>query len=233
MTPTRAGYPPAALLVLCLYSRGTALKLNAPLTWSGLSPEKATGRELTAALIEHIADLWGNISLQEYGLTGAACTIKPTEEHIKAYVDKLFAGKTPSAQPHAYFLAGGSGSGKSSVSHKVGIPFDTAIVADIDDIMMNLFKPAEKKDMKKMFDCAGKATDVMTNFLKKAISGGYDLIRDGTGATSFPYTQLNQNLIKQGYKTSMLMVYVPEKVAQERVKKRADETGRQVPPSVV
>ena len=132
-----------------------------------------------------------------------------SELHDKI-VEKYVGGKSPVNSPTAYFMGGGTASGKSSVirSGMVTIP-ENRIEIDPDALKAEL--PEYQNMIEAGDDSAAAFVHEESSYLSKRIA-----------AVSFA-----------GQKVVATYVTIPTEVAVERAKKRAERSGRAVPDSVI
>lgn len=144
---------------------------------------------------------------------------------------KEIAGK-----PKAIFLAGPAGSGKSTITKQLLPNNYTGI--NIDDTYEELLKASgiglKQKDfnadqLSQAAKLMGQAQKATKEKYAQSLSKKYNLIIDGTGASSKPLLKKKQQLEDLGYETLMLMIYVSPLTSLERNQNR----DRSLMPSIV
>jgi predicted kinase len=130
-------------------------------------------------------------------------------------------------KPHAIFLAGPAGSGKSYMSKQL-IPPSLSVINSDDTYEEMLkasgiglkqkdFTPDQLSTASKLQAQARKATQ---DKLAQSISNLQDIIIDGTGAAPNPVLKKKQELESLGYTTLMLMIYVSPLTSLQRNSER-------------
>ncbi len=130
-------------------------------------------------------------------------------------------------KPHAIFLAGPAGSGKSYMSKQL-IPPSLSVINSDDTYEEMLkasgiglkqkdFTPDQLSTASKLQAQARKATQ---DKLAQSISNLQDIVIDGTGAAPNPVLKKKQELEALGYTTLMLMIYVSPLTSLQRNSER-------------
>lgn len=105
------------------------------------------------------------------------------------------------SKPIAIFMAGGAGSGKSTVVKSI-----KDLIPNVD--VINADKFVEDKDSP-MYNSVLKASNhIRKNVLPKSIEDKKNLIYDTTAANPKTLIPFTEQAIKNGYKIAMIMVYV-------------------------
>jgi predicted kinase len=139
-------------------------------------------------------------------------------------------------KPHAIFLAGPAGSGKSYMSQQL-IPSSLTVINSDDTYEEMLkasglgmkqkdFTPDQLSQAAKMQAQARKTTQ---DKLSQSIKNMQDIVIDGTGAAPNPVLKKKQELEALGYTTLMLMIYVSPLTSL----KRNSERDRSLMPGIV
>jgi len=139
-------------------------------------------------------------------------------------------------KPHAIFLAGPAGSGKSYMSQQL-IPSSLTVINSDDTYEEMLkasglgmkqknFTPDQLSQAAKMQAQARKTTQ---DKLSQSIQNMQDIVIDGTGAAANPVLKKKQELEALGYTTLMLMIYVSPLTSL----KRNAERDRSLMPGIV
>jgi len=139
-------------------------------------------------------------------------------------------------KPHAIFLAGPAGSGKSYMSQQL-IPSSLTVINSDDTYEEMLkasglgmkqkdFTPDQLSQAAKMQAQARKTTQ---DKLSQSIKNMQDIVIDGTGAAPNPVLKKKQELEALGYTTLMLMIYVSPLTSL----KRNAERDRSLMPGIV
>lgn len=165
---------------------------------------------------------------------------------LHAAIEDEMLDAAPKAQknPIAVLMMGGSGSGKSRVKALEGVKVDGMVDVDADAVKAALptyLDMVHKGDEQAAWNHHNESQDVAASAVTKAIASRQHLLYDATGANRNTYLGgyglfdsdgLFKMLKKQGYEIRVVMVYVPEELAWQRVKSRAKETGRHIPEDV-
>ena len=139
-------------------------------------------------------------------------------------------------KPHAIFLAGPAGSGKSYMSKQL-IPSSLTVINSDDTYEEMLkasglgmkqkdFTPDQLSQAAKMQAQARKTTQ---DKLSQSIKNMQNIVIDGTGAAPNPVLKKKQELEALGYTTLMLMIYVSPLTSL----KRNSERDRSLMPGIV
>ena len=130
-------------------------------------------------------------------------------------------------KPHAIFLAGPAGSGKSYMSKQLIPPSLTVINSD--DTYEEMLKASgiglKQKDFTPdQLSAASKlqaqARKVTQDKLAQSLQNMQDIVIDGTGAAPNPVLKKKQELEALGYTTLMLMIYVSPLTSLQRNSER-------------
>jgi dephospho-CoA kinase len=156
-------------------------------------------------------------------------------------LSKLLLEATSS--PLAIFLAGSAGAGKSSFRRQFIDPIGDFTILNIDDEFEPLLQKANiPLDFRKytstdQLSAAGTAMataqKIHRSKYEKCKSELGNIIIDGTGASSREVLKKKQELEDLGYKTAMVVVFVPPDVSLQRNVKRGNEGGRTLMPGII
>jgi predicted ABC-type ATPase len=156
----------------------------------------------------------------------------------KAYEEKVIAAELQGATKgdQAVFMSGGPASGKTSLLKKQFGEAQGFAVIDPDRIKS--FDPVMEIGVAMgMRDAAALAHENSSRLSKElyatARDRGLNVLMDGTGANAGKYIGQMQELKGKGYQVTLLAQHVPEEVGVARALKRADRTGRYVPPEFI
>lgn len=130
--------------------------------------------------------------------------------------------------PHifkAVFLAGGPGSGKTTIAKRL-LEWTGLRFADVDKFF-DLFKKMQRSGDYELF---WKLTSART---KGWVAGRLGIVLDGTGRDLNNIKEQKITLEKLGYETAMIFVNADLSVAKARAQSREQESGRPVPESLV
>jgi dephospho-CoA kinase len=139
-------------------------------------------------------------------------------------------------KPHAIFLAGPAGSGKSYMSQQL-IPSSLTVI-NSDDTYEEMLKASglgmKQKDftpdqLSQAAKMQAQARKVTQDKLSQSIKNMQDIVIDGTGAAPNPVLKKKQELEALGYTTLMLMIYVSPLTSL----KRNAERDRSLMPGIV
>jgi predicted ABC-type ATPase len=152
------------------------------------------------------------------------CDIVKSDSEIDTFIkNRLEKSKN---EKIAIVLVGGPGSGKSEgkkdVIRKIKKTIKDFVNIDPDEILTTLF---ENKN-----ECRKEVNIINDQSYEMSISQGKNIIFDGTGK-DFDWYSANvlKRLKDSGYKVSLVIVMNNVEIVLERIKKRAEETGRDVP----
>lgn len=142
------------------------------------------------------------------------------------------------AEPTTLFLAGGSGSGKSTVLEALGdVKPPDAVMVNPDLIKEAMPEYREMVAGKSKYSAAGaheESSDVSKRLLTQAVKGDYNVIVDGTGNSGEgKFLRKIDQQKKLGRKVKVVMVDIPTDEAIRRADKRAARTGRYVAPEEI
>lgn len=156
----------------------------------------------------------------------------------KAYEKKVIAEELRGATKgdQAVFMSGGPASGKTSLLKKQFGEAQGFAVIDPDRI--KAYDPVMEIGVAMgMRQAAALAHENSSRLSKElyatARDQGLNVLMDGTGANAGKYIGQMQELRGKGYKITLLAQHVPEEVGVDRALKRADRTGRYVPPEFI
>ena len=139
-------------------------------------------------------------------------------------------------KPHAIFLAGPAGSGKSYMSKQL-IPSSLTVI-NSDDTYEEMLKASgigmKQKDftpdqLSQAAKMQAQARKVTQDKLSQSVQNMQDIVIDGTGAATNPVLKKKQELEALGYTTLMLMIYVSPLTSL----KRNAERDRSLMPGIV
>jgi len=152
---------------------------------------------------------------------------------------KRFLTEAAGSSPKAIYMAGGPGSGKSTVLDKIGAMDGSFGIVNADDFFEPLLKAAGipldlDHPEREIRSQQGKLFVQAQNLAKekiKALAGNREnIIIDGT-AGSFPTVRkAKERLEEAGYEVAMIYVDVPLEVSLQRNEERAAMGGRKVKP---
>lgn len=138
---------------------------------------------------------------------------------------QIFEGPNDKHIFKAVFMAGGPGSGKSTIANML-FGGEGLKLVDRDQILLQFTKMNKEIDRSHI----GELRDKTRNHY---IDGRLGMIIDGTARKSDSILKLKTELESFGYETIMVFVHTDLDTAKERVLARATATGRVVPESVV
>jgi len=166
-----------------------------------------------------------------------------TEERRQLHqkiLDETMSGKTPvvGSQPIAYVMGGGPAAGKSSALRDGGIIIpDNTVHIDSDQIKAKIPEydnMVSKKNPKSAAFVHEESSAVSKELQKRASSGGYNTLLDGTGDSSIESLESKIVAMKDsGQRVVAHYVTVDTETAVKRSNARAEKTGRVVPEAVV
>jgi predicted ABC-type ATPase len=138
-------------------------------------------------------------------------------------------------KPVAVLMMGGPGSGKSTA--KRGMDLSGFVVVDADDIKDDLpeFQTAIAMNARDAAKIVHSESDYIGRTLRKrAVEERKNLMIDGTGRSAEDYEQQIDALRDEGFFVAAMFCHLDDvNVALERVRERAERTGRYVPEHVV
>lgn len=142
----------------------------------------------------------------------------------------------PGTQPIAVFTMGGPGSGKSSIIKDL----DESKYVHVDPDAIRTQLPEYKKSTGEGLTYRGaalmthpEASDIAKKMTAEAVKEGKHVIIDGTGANATSIINKMEKLRKAGYQIRLAYAHLGEQQGVERVAGRAEQTGRDVPESVI
>lgn len=140
-------------------------------------------------------------------------------------ISQLQEGKHDKFIFKAVFMAGGPGSGKSTIAKQIFSGTGLKLV-DRDNILLQFTKMHKSVDRSHI----GVLRDKTRNLY---IDGRLGMIIDGTARKAESITELKMELESLGYDTMMIFVSTDLEEAKRRVLAREQRTGRKVPEEVV
>jgi len=145
--------------------------------------------------------------------------------------------------PIAIFLAGSAGAGKSTFRREFLDSIADFTVLNIDDEYESLLQkanlPLDVRKFKGVEDLSigniamSQAQKIHRSKYEKSKSDMSHIIIDGTGASSREILKKKKELENLGYRTAMILIFVPPDISLYRNIKRGDEGGRTLLPSIV
>lgn len=158
---------------------------------------------------------------------------KKRQEFYDKIIDKALKDvpSKPPGEREAVFLMGGPGSGKSVARSSLKGDF---VEIDADNIKNDFpeYKLAtrpEKTYRKAAHMVHKESAHVSNQMLDRAMEEGKPFVFDRTGVSLRRMRDDMKRARKAGYKLRVVMVDVPKKVGRDRVRKRAESSGRYVP----
>jgi chloramphenicol 3-O-phosphotransferase len=156
----------------------------------------------------------------------------------EAYEGRIIAAEvsTASKGDQAVFMSGGPASGKTSLLKKQFGESKGFAVVDPD--RMKDYDPVMQLGVALGMRRAAALAHENSSRLSKQLYAtardqGLNVLMDGTGANADKYIGQMRELQGKGYKVTLLAQHVPEEVGVTRALKRADRTGRHVPPEFI
>jgi predicted ABC-type ATPase len=153
-------------------------------------------------------------------------------------IANLFLDKVKkSSKPVMILSGGGSASGKSTVLHSALSDFDTEVAhIDADAIKENI--PEYKamvaaKDESAAAHAHQESSQLASRLIGQAFDSGKPFVYDSTMKNPEKMKKVIQEAKKRGYGVHIVFADLDKKIAHERASKRAAETGRKVPRSVI
>ena len=156
------------------------------------------------------------------------------KQHIKI-INSILSRGISTERPIGIFMAGGSGSGKSTVRNEIVIPWfgKPIIVVDCDEIKSELPEYKLYVSVDTVFAANivhEESQDISKILLNECIEKSYSFVYDSTLAGEPKrYIDLIQRCRKKSFELILVGVDVPLRVAIERVSERAQKTNRYVP----
>jgi predicted ABC-type ATPase len=156
------------------------------------------------------------------------------QDYERKVIKREISGATAGDQ--AVFMSGGPASGKTSLLNKqFG---DAKGFAVIDPDRLKGYDPVMvigvAMGMREAAALAHENSSRLSKQLYATVRNqGLNMLMDGTGANSEKYINQIQELKRKGYKITLLAQHVEEEVGIDRALKRADLTGRYVPPEFI
>ena len=149
-----------------------------------------------------------------------------TNEDQEQYIrERLEEGKSPSKK-HAVILVGGPGAGKSGIKKPIiekqlKLKESDFINIDPDRILSELFDNNN--------DCRRSVNQINDIIYEKSIKQGKNIIFDGTGKDyDWYFNDVIQILKREEYIVTIGIISNNVNIVLDRIKKRAEETGRDV-----
>ena len=146
-------------------------------------------------------------------------------------------------QPIAIFLAGSAGAGKSTFRKEFLDSIADFTILNIDDEYEPLLQKAGlpldfrkfkgPEDLSAAGSAMAKAQKTHKSKYEKSKSDMSHILIDGTGASSNEVLKKKKELEELGYKTAMVLIFVPPDISLSRNIKRGDEGGRTLMPSII
>lgn len=156
--------------------------------------------------------------------------------HDKIVAAALAGAVKPEGKPHMVFLAGGSGSGKSTARARLeeeGAMPGNAVEVDADAIKEQLPEFAEMAAAKDTYSARGaheESSDIAKRIQAEAQEAGFNIVLDGTGnAGPGKFKGKMETASAKGYDVDVVVVNAPTGEAMERAIRRAERSGRYVP----
>ena len=149
-------------------------------------------------------------------------TKRDQEKYIR---ERLEEGKS-SSKKHAIILVGGPGAGKSGIKKPIiekqlKLKESDFINIDPDRILSELFDNNN--------DCRRRVNQINDIIYEESIKQGKNIIFDGTGKDyDWYFNDVIQKLKREGYIVTIGIISNNVKIVLDRIKKRAEETGRYV-----
>lgn len=167
----------------------------------------------------------------------------PTSDERKklhASIYEAFLDATPRVpddqQPVAIVTMGLPASGKSSAIQALAIDSSQFVPADA-DLVKNYIPEFQQGLDQRAKNSAHIVHDesayLVEQMREKAMKDRKCMVADGTGSNFDVWEKLIKDLKQNGYRVHLLMADLPPDKCKERIKDRAERTGRYVPPHVV
>ena len=138
--------------------------------------------------------------------------------------------------PKALLMMGGPGSGKSSIVNRVLPDTSDWVVADPDAVKGALpqYQAGVKAGDENIAGTVHEESKEVTNSLvEQTIESKRNLLYDTTGGNAYDMQSKIRELKKAGYETFLVMAHITLQEGLNRVRTRAQETGRSVPEDIV
>lgn len=146
-------------------------------------------------------------------------------------------------QPIAIFLAGSAGAGKSTFRKEFLDSIADFKILNIDDEYEPLLQKAGlpldfrkfkgPEDLSAAGSAMAQAQKIHRSKYEKSKTDMSHIIIDGTGASSKEILKKKKELEDLGYKTAMVLIFVPPDISLSRNIKRGEEGGRTLMPSII
>jgi len=146
-------------------------------------------------------------------------------------------------KPIAIFLAGSAGAGKSTFRKEFLDSIANFTILNIDDEYEPLLQKANlpldfrkfkgPEDLSAAGSAMAQAQKTHRSKYEKSKSDMSHIIIDGTGASSREILKKKKELEDLGYKTAMVLIFVPPDISLNRNIKRGDQGGRTLIPSII
>lgn len=146
-------------------------------------------------------------------------------------------------QPIAIFLAGSAGAGKSTFRKEFLDSIADFKILNVDDEYEPLLQKAGlpldfrkfkgPEDLSAAGSAMGQAQKIHRSKYEKSKTDMSHIIIDGTGASSKEILKKKKELEDLGYKTAMVLIFVPPDISLSRNIKRGEEGGRTLMPSII
>lgn len=164
-------------------------------------------------------------------------SVERKELHNLIIIKKI-DGKDSKDPASAVLTAGGSGSGKSFFIEKLFLSSteESYVLIDSDNIKEELpeyVKEVEKENLDAADIVHEESGHIANSLLEFCISKKISFIYDGTMSNLTKYNSLITNLKEHNFNISALYVDIDVEVAIKRAIKRAEDTGRAVPETII
>jgi len=146
-------------------------------------------------------------------------------------------------QPIAIFLAGSAGAGKSTFRKEFLDSVADFTILNIDDEYEPLLQKANlpldfrkfkgPEDLSVAGSAMAQAQKINRSKYEKSKTDMSHIIIDGTGASSREILKKKKELEDLGYRTAMVLIFVPPDISLYRNIKRGDEGGRTLMPAII
>jgi predicted ABC-type ATPase len=156
----------------------------------------------------------------------------------ESIISKAFEGKTPinKGPKMAIVMMGGTASGKSTMLRNSGAAGENFVHVDADDIKGELPEYQEALSMKWQGAAAfahEESSTLAKQMAKQAVDENYNIVLDGTGANEKKFLKQVRMLKENGYHVHLMMPDQDKDQAVSDAMKRANKTGRYVPPEFI